>query len=161
MANVGALTAELGSRVWGTRTNFNGLRVLASLLQRRCSSPEANQTLRDVWLCPAGAGTLCIHFPALALWLNFATCEIHFASNSCLLLYWQRYYATLQQCCTRLAGNTGRKNDAKNRHLHTIAQICRAEPSQLRHVSTIGKNVKQQYLIHMSQQYGELRLTSG
>jgi len=26
----------------------------------------------------------------------------------------------------RLAGNTGRKNDAKNRHLRTIAQICRA-----------------------------------
>jgi len=42
-------------------------------------------------------------------------------------------------CCTRLAGNTGRKNEAKNCHLGTIAQICRAESSQLRHVSTIGK----------------------
>jgi len=42
-------------------------------------------------------------------------------------------------CCTRLAGNTGRKNDAKNRHLRTIAQICRAISSQLRHVSTIRK----------------------
>ena len=31
-----------------------------------------------------------------------------------------------EMCCTRLAGNTGRKNDAKNRHLRTIAQICRA-----------------------------------
>jgi len=41
-------------------------------------------------------------------------------------------------CCTRLAGNTGRKNDAKNRHLRTIAQLCRAISSQLRHVSTIG-----------------------
>jgi len=29
-------------------------------------------------------------------------------------------------CCVRLAGNTGRKNDAKNRHLRTIAQLCRA-----------------------------------
>jgi len=39
--------------------------------------------------------------------------------------------------------NTGRKN----RHLGTIAQICRAISSQLRHVSTIGKKlVKQQYL---------------
>jgi len=26
-------------------------------------------------------------------------------------------------CCTRLAGNTGRKDDAKNRHLRTIAQL--------------------------------------
>jgi len=43
--------------------------------------------------------------------------------------------------CTRLAANAGRKNDAKNRHLGIIAQLCRAISSQLRHVSTIGKNV--------------------
>jgi len=30
---------------------------------------------------------------------------------------------------------------AKIRHLGTIAQICRAMSSQLRHVSTIGKNL--------------------
>jgi len=49
-------------------------------------------------------------------------------------------------CCTALAANTGRKNDAKNRHLHTIAQLCRAISSQRRHVSTIGqKHVKQQF----------------
>jgi len=46
-----------------------------------------------------------------------------------------------EMCCTRLAGNTGRKNYAKNRHLRTIAQLCRAIPSQVRHVSTIGKNL--------------------
>jgi len=58
--------------------------------------------------------------------------------------------------------NTGRKNDAKNRHLGTIPQLCRAIASQLRHVSTIGKKlVKQQYLLHLSPQYGELRPTSG
>jgi len=39
-------------------------------------------------------------------------------------------------CSTRLAGNTGRKNDTKSRHL---GPICRAVSSQLRHVSTIGK----------------------
>jgi len=50
----------------------------------------------------------------------------------------------------------------KNRHLGTIPQLCRAISSQLRHVSTIGKKlVKQQYLLHMSPQYGELRPTSG
>jgi len=50
----------------------------------------------------------------------------------------------------------------KNRHLGTIAQLCRAISSQLRHVSTIGKKlVKQQYLPHMSLQYGELWPTSG
>jgi len=49
----------------------------------------------------------------------------------------------------------------KNRQLGTIAQLCRAISSQQRHVLTIGKNVKQQYLLHMSSQYGELRPTSG
>ena len=60
-------------------------------------------------------------------------------------------------CCKRLAANAGPKKVAKNRHLGTIAQLCRAISSQLRHVSTIGKKlVKQQYLLHMSSQYGEL-----
>jgi len=63
-------------------------------------------------------------------------------------------------CCKRL--DTGCKNDAKNRHLSTIAQLCRTISLQLRHVSTIRKKlVKQQYLLHMSQQYSELRPTSG
>jgi len=44
-------------------------------------------------------------------------------------------------CCTRLAGNTGRNNDAKNRHLGTIAHLCRAISSQLRHISTIEKKL--------------------
>jgi len=62
----------------------------------------------------------------------------------------------------KCAGNAGRKNKAKNRHLRTIAQLSSAESSQLRHVSTIGKKlVKQQYLLHMSPQYGELWPTSG
>jgi len=54
-----------------------------------------------------------------------------------------------EMCCTRLAGNTGRKNDANNRHLRTIAQLYRAESSQLRHLSTIRKLVKQQCLLHI------------
>jgi len=67
-----------------------------------------------------------------------------------------------EMCCTRLAENTGRKNDEKTRHLGTIAQLCQAISSQLRHVSTIReKLVKQQYLPQMSLQYGELRPTSG
>ena len=56
-----------------------------------------------------------------------------------------------------LAENTGCKKVAKNHHLGTIAQLCRAISSQRRHVSTIGKKlVKQQYVLHMSPQYGEL-----
>ena len=55
-----------------------------------------------------------------------------------------------EACCTRLAENTGRKKVAKNRHLGTIAQLCRATSSQLRHVSTIGKKLKQQYVLMSS-----------
>ena len=42
-----------------------------------------------------------------------------------------------EKCCTRLVQNTGRKN----RHSGTIGQLCRAVSSQLRHVSTIGKQL--------------------
>jgi len=41
----------------------------------------------------------------------------------------------------RLAGNTGHKNYAKDHHLGTIEQLCRAVSSKLRHVLTIGKNL--------------------
>jgi len=46
-----------------------------------------------------------------------------------------------ETCCTTLAVNTGRKKSSKNRHLGTIAQLCWAISSQLRHISTIGKNL--------------------
>jgi len=42
-----------------------------------------------------------------------------------------------EMCCTQLAENTGRKN----RHFGTIAQFCRPVSSQLRHISTVGKNL--------------------
>jgi len=35
MVNFGPLAAEIVSLVWGTPGNFNGFRVLATLLQRR------------------------------------------------------------------------------------------------------------------------------
>ena len=61
-------------------------------------------------------------------------------------------------CCKRLAGNAGPKNSPKNHHLGTIPQLCQAISSQLKHILTIGKKiVKQQYLLHMCLQYGELR----
>jgi len=51
--------------------------------------------------------------------------------------------------------------DAKICRLRTITQLCRAISSQLRYVSTIEKKfVKQQYLLRMSSQNGELRPTN-
>ena len=48
------------------------------------------------------------------------------------------------------------KNRLKNRHLGTIAQICRAISSQLRHISTVGeKNLLSSNISSTSPQYGE------
>ena len=45
----------------------------------------------------------------------------------------------------------------KSRHLGTIAaQLCWAISSQLRHVSTSGKTVKQRYVLYMSSYFGLL-----
>jgi len=90
MVSFGPLTAEIILLVWGTPANFNGFRVLASLLQR-CRSPEANQTVYNVW--PSPGLVHHIHFRgllprALAAWWNFARCNIHFTFKSCILLYW-------------------------------------------------------------------------
>jgi len=46
-----------------------------------------------------------------------------------------------ETCCTQLAENTGCKKSPKIRHLRTITQLCPAISSQLRHVSTIRKNL--------------------
>jgi len=51
MVNFSLLVAAIISLVWGTPANFNGFRVLASLLQRR-RSMEANHTFHNVWPLP-------------------------------------------------------------------------------------------------------------
>ena len=65
----------------------------------------------------------------------------------------------------RAAHGSLKIQDAKNRQkfaTRTIAQLCPAVSSQLRHISTIGKKlVKLQYVLQMPPQYGELRTTSG
>jgi len=46
--------------------------------------------------------------------------------------------------------------DPKNRHLSTITQLCRAVSLQLRHVSTVEKIAKQQYLLLFHMFFGPL-----
>ena len=55
MVNFGLLTAEICWRVWGTPGNFNGFRILATLLQRRRWT-VVNQTLHYVWPSPGLVG---------------------------------------------------------------------------------------------------------
>ena len=90
MVNFGPLAAEIGWWVCGTPANVNGFHILALLLHQ-CHSVEANQTawcMAVIW-----AGTLYIHFRML-----LPPNGIHFASKSCILLYWQHYCTTLKQC---------------------------------------------------------------
>jgi len=98
MVNFGVLTAEIGSGVWGTPANFNGFRILASLLQRR-HSLEANQTLHDVWPSPGLVHYLYIFWGSRPLTecCQVQTCKLHFASKTCFLLHWQHYCTVLEQ----------------------------------------------------------------
>jgi len=63
---------------------------------------------------------------------------------------WNVLHAARWKCRTQ--------KSRQNRHVGTIAQICRAMSSQLRQSEKI---IKQQYFLHMFPQYGELRSTSG
>jgi len=89
----------------------------------------------------------------------------------CLQLF---HVTTSSPCLERVPGSqrwpAGKAQSAHTvrsltclRHLGTIAQLSQAISSQLhvRHVSTIGKHVKKQYLLRMFPQYGELRPISG
>ena len=67
-----------------------------------------------------------------------------------------------EMCCTRLTRNAGRKKSPKIRHLWTVQQLCRAMFLQLRHVFNDQKQlVKDQYLLYVSSQYGELQFSNG
>jgi len=85
MVNIGPLTVEIVSIVWGNPAYFNGFRVFASLLHRR-RLMEVNQTLHGVWPSPGLLYTVYTFLVALAPSRNFATCKIHFATKSCVLL---------------------------------------------------------------------------
>ena len=55
-----------------------------------------------------------------------ATCKIHFTSNSCVLLYWQRYYTALQQqASAKLCGviqGMQLRNFRRGRHLYSAGR---------------------------------------
>ena len=66
-----------------------------------------------------------------------------------------------ETCCTRLAENTGRKKSPKIAIwtlLHNFVGYIFATKAR---IDSREKLVKQQYLLHMSPQYGELRPTRG
>jgi len=94
--NFGPLMAETGSGVCVTPANFNGFRVLASLLPRRRST-EVNQTMHDVWPSPG-----LVHY----IYIFRGSCPVtefcHVQNSLCLQLllspiYCQHYCTALEQ----------------------------------------------------------------
>ena len=100
MANFVPLMAEIGSGVWGTPANFNGFHVLASLLQR-FRSPDRSTKLCTMFGRLLGCCTMYTFSAALLFWRTSSTCKLQFASNSCVLLYWQRHCTGVSQTLWR------------------------------------------------------------
>ena len=64
-------------------------------------------------------------------------------------------------CCTRLGENTGRKKSPKSPSGHHRTTLSGYIFATKAHIDNRKKLVKQQYVLQMSPQYGELRPTSG
>jgi len=128
MANFGPLTAEIGSEVWVTPANFNGFRVLASLLQGR-RSPDANQTLHDVWPSSRMLHYIYIFGGSCPIteFLPVAKCTLR--PSLAFLLYWQRYCTALQQWASaKLCGVVQEmeiRNFRRGRHLYSAGRPSR------------------------------------
>jgi len=72
----------------------NGFRVLlcnCTDIAKRCSTKLCTMFGRLLhWY------TIYTFLGALAPWRNFVSCKIHFASKSCILLYWHHYCTALE-----------------------------------------------------------------
>jgi len=95
--------------------------------------------MRTLYFCPVVSFCLLLLlFPrlisAIADWMSIPYLHTWYGLSANLR-------CRSETCCTALAANTGSKKSAKNRHLGTIAQLCWAISSQLRHASTIGKKL--------------------
>jgi len=85
MVNFGLLTADIGSPVWGTTTNFNGFWVSGFVTApTSLTAVEVNQTLHDVWPSPG-----LIHY----IYITFCPLTEFCQRQN----YWRRYCTALEQ----------------------------------------------------------------
>ena len=151
---------DLLPRVWGTPANFNGFRVLPSLLHPR-RSPEANQTLHDVWPSPGLLHYIYI-FGDCSPWQNFARCKLHFTSKSCILLYCQLCWTALHhRASAKLCGvvlGMELPKFRRGRHLYSAGRPSRwasahilvciyLRPLLRRHLNTTGQHIGVHYIL--------------
>jgi len=121
MANFGPLTAEIGSGACGTPNKFQRVSRLDFVTAATSfTGVQANfaRCLADSW-----ADTMYIHFRGIL------PPDGIFTSKSCVLLYWQRYCAALQQrVSAELCGVIQRmelRNFRRGRHLYSAARPSR------------------------------------
>jgi len=77
------------------------------------------------------------HIPS-SIYSTYRTCLPYFHTWCGLSANLRRRSET---CCTQLAEIAGPKKSPKISHLRTIAQLCWAVSSQLKHISTTGKSL--------------------
>jgi len=108
MVNFGLLMAEISWQVWDTPANFNGFRVLASVLHRR-RSMEVHQTLHDVWPSPGLVHYIYIFVGCCTL-TEFCQVPNSLHSSLALSYIWQRYCTALEQSASvKLCGTVQEK----------------------------------------------------
>ena len=117
MVNFGQLTAEIGSGVWGTPTNFNGFRVLVTLLHSQTAALNRWRHLYSA-LQPSRWALAHISSSIFFFYLSFFPRLISAAADwmSTILPHMVCPSANLEcrseRCCTRLAANADPKNVA-------------------------------------------------
>ena len=124
MVNFGQLTAEIRWRVWATPVNFNGFRSCL----RYCSDVAYRRPTKLCAMYMYGRllswYTIYTLLGVVAPERNFASCKIHFASKSCVLLYWQRYCTALKQWASvRLCGVV---QGMELRNFRRVCHLCSA-----------------------------------
>jgi len=164
MVNFGPLTAEIDWRVWGTPSYFNGYRYCTAsssghqpnfaALNRGCHlfgratirlgiSPHSSSFFFFPRLISAAADWMSAILPHMV----WTWCE--FKMQVWNLLHAARWKHRTQK---------SRQKSPSGHHRTTLSGYIFATET---HINNQKKLVKQQYVLHMSPQYGELRPTSG
>ena len=125
MVNFGPLAAEIGLPNWGIPANFNGFRLLASLLHRR-RSPEANQTYARC-LAVSWAGRLYIYFSGLLSLKGILPGAKFTLRQSLALSYIGTRAVDVHEPNLRVVGlqGTALRNFRRGRHLYSAGRPSR------------------------------------
>jgi len=145
----------------GHPCKFQRVSLLGSVTARHSSSGRqpnfaALYRGRHLYLAGQPSRWALAHILVCSFFLSFFLAYSQRSEIGCLPYFhtWCGLSANLEcrseMCCTRLTGNTGYKNDAKNDEFFPTVKTC----------LTVGKNsLNSNNVLHVSSQYGKLRPT--